>query len=126
MSNPPSPKRYREDEEVDADTIAMPAPAMKWKRFLERPRVTSLLHRTLIKALEVIDCELLYKIEESPDLVENPSEHQMIADLQNGHNGEGLEVTYDQQDFSPYAGDADYNGQLKIGKLVPRAYPLPG
>ena len=63
MSNPPSPKRYREDQEVDADAIAMPAPVMMWKRFLDRPRVASLAHRSLIKALEVIDCELLYKLE---------------------------------------------------------------
>jgi len=109
---------------VDADTIAVPVPAMNWKRFWERPRVSSLSHRALIKALEVVDYQLLYKVMESPHLIEDAEEQQMIKDIQNDHSGEWLEVTYDQHDFSKYSGDADYNGQLKIGKLVPRGLSM--
>ena len=64
-------------------------------------------HRVLIKALEVIDYQLLYSVMESPHLVEDDVEQQMVKDIQNGHSGEWLEVTYYQHDFSKYSGDAD-------------------
>jgi len=94
MSSPPSPKRYREDhedhEDYDEVDAAIRPSAMVWKRFVERPRALALPHRALIKALEVIDYDRLYKVIESPQLVEDAEELQIVKDIQNGHSGEWL------------------------------------
>jgi len=47
----------------------------------------------LIKALEVINYKILYKVSESTRLTADDDEQQMIKGIQNAHGGEYLNVT---------------------------------